>query len=193
MVKALEFIHKTKVEEPPMALLPFHGRLVAGIGKNLRIYELGLKQLLRTTQADVAPQLIVSLQTQGSRIIVRDIQHGVTMVEYCTSTSLISSSPSSTTRLRGGQHPRSWLITNPLLVVTSTAKCLNRSLSRENQSITQNAVPLEQGKVTTGASGDKRTSHCELILMRGAGGRRSHQRSAPPPCGVKGPIWEDIY
>jgi splicing factor 3B subunit 3 len=61
MVKALEFIHKTKVEQPPMALLPFHGRLVAGIGKNLRIYELGLKQLLRTTQADVAPQLIVSL------------------------------------------------------------------------------------------------------------------------------------
>ncbi|KAI9743066.1 MAG: pre-mRNA-splicing factor rse1 [Claussenomyces sp. TS43310] len=80
--KDLEFIHKTKVKEPPMALLPFQGRLVAGIGKILRIYDLGIKQLLRKAQADVAPQLIVSLQTQGSRIIVGDVQQGVTMVVY---------------------------------------------------------------------------------------------------------------
>lgn len=80
--KDLEFIHKTKVEEPPMALLPFQGRLVTGIGKQLRIYDLGLKQLLRKVQSDVTPELIVSLQTQGNRIIVGDIQHGVTMVVY---------------------------------------------------------------------------------------------------------------
>jgi splicing factor 3B subunit 3 len=78
--RQLEFIHKTKVEEPPIALLPFQGRLVAGIGKSLRIYELGLKQLLRKAHNEVAPQLIVSLQTQGSRINVGDVQHGVTMV-----------------------------------------------------------------------------------------------------------------
>ncbi len=29
----LEFIHKTKVEDPPMALIPFQGRLLAAIGK----------------------------------------------------------------------------------------------------------------------------------------------------------------
>jgi splicing factor 3B subunit 3 len=75
-----------------MALLPFQGRLVAGIGKTLKIYNLGLKQLLQKTLADIAPQLIVSLQTQGSRIIVGDIQHGVTMVVWCTNTSLTSSS-----------------------------------------------------------------------------------------------------
>lgn len=78
--KDLEFIHKTKVEEPPMALLPFQGRLAAGIGKILRIYDLGLKQLLRKAQAAVAPQLIVSLSTQGSRIIVGDVQQSITMV-----------------------------------------------------------------------------------------------------------------
>lgn len=78
----LEFIHKTKVEEPPMALLAFQGRLVAGIGKTLRVYDLGLKQLLRKAQADVAPHLIVSLQTQGSRIIVGDVQQGVSFVVY---------------------------------------------------------------------------------------------------------------
>ncbi|KFY96600.1 hypothetical protein V500_02391 [Pseudogymnoascus sp. VKM F-4518 (FW-2643)] len=80
--KDLEFIHKTKVEEPPTALLAFQGRLLVGIGKALRIYDLGMKQLLRKAQADVAPHLIVSLQTQGSRIIVGDVQHGVTMVVY---------------------------------------------------------------------------------------------------------------
>lgn len=78
----LEFIHKTKVEEPPMALLSFQGRLVIGIGKTLRIYDLGVKQLLRKAQADIAPQLIVSLHTQGSRIVVGDIQHGIIIVVY---------------------------------------------------------------------------------------------------------------
>ncbi|KAI0150038.1 CPSF A subunit region-domain-containing protein [Hypoxylon sp. NC0597] len=80
--KDLEFIHKTKVEEPPMALMAFQGRLAAGIGKILRIYDLGLKQLLRKAQASIAPQLIVSLSTQGSRIIVGDVQQGITMVAY---------------------------------------------------------------------------------------------------------------
>jgi len=80
--KDLEFIHKTTVEEPPMALLAFQGRLVAGIGKSVRVYDLGLKQLLRKSQAEVAPQLIVSLQTQGNRIVVGDVQQGVIYVAY---------------------------------------------------------------------------------------------------------------
>lgn len=83
----LEFIHKTKVEEPPTALLAFQGRLLAGVGKTLRIYDLGLRQMLRKSQADVAPQLIVSLSTQGSRIVVGDVQHGVTYVVYKPTTN----------------------------------------------------------------------------------------------------------
>ncbi|KAL1854344.1 pre-mRNA-splicing factor rse1 [Diaporthe australafricana] len=80
--RELEFIHKTKVEEPPMALLPFQGRLLAGIGTTLLIYDLGLRQLLRKSQADVTPNLIVSLQAQGNRIVVSDVQQGVTYVVY---------------------------------------------------------------------------------------------------------------
>jgi len=78
----LEFIHKTKVAEPPMALLPFQGRLLAGIGKTLLIYDLGLRQLLRKAQSEVAPQLIVSLQTQGNRVVIGDVQQGLTYVVY---------------------------------------------------------------------------------------------------------------
>ena len=80
--KELEFIHKTKVEQPPQALLSFQGRLLAGIGKEIRIYDLGLKQLLRKCQAQVAPNLVVGLQTQGSRIIVSDVQESVVYVVY---------------------------------------------------------------------------------------------------------------
>lgn len=87
--RELEFIHKTKVEEPPMALLPFQGRLLAGIGTTLRIYDLGLRQLLRKSQAEVTPNLIVSLQAQGNRIIVSDVQQGVTYVVYKPETNKI--------------------------------------------------------------------------------------------------------
>jgi len=80
--KELEFIHKTKVDEPPLALLGFQGRLLAGIGKDLKIYDLGMKQLLRKAQGQVAPNLINGLQTQGSRVIVSDVQESVTYVVY---------------------------------------------------------------------------------------------------------------
>lgn len=80
--KELEFIHKTKVEEPPLALLAFQGRLLAGVGKDLRIYDLGMRQLLRKAQTQAAPNVIVGLLTQGSRIIVSDVQESVTFVVY---------------------------------------------------------------------------------------------------------------
>lgn len=80
--RELEFIHKTKVDEPPLALLAFQGRLAAGIGPILRIYDLGMKQLLRKCQAPVVPKTIVDLQTQGSRIVVSDVRESVTYVVY---------------------------------------------------------------------------------------------------------------
>ncbi|EPE07260.1 pre-mrna-splicing factor rse1 [Ophiostoma piceae UAMH 11346] len=80
--KQLTFMHKTKVEEPPTAMIPFQGRLLVGIGKVLRVYDLGLKQMLRKAQGEVANKLIVSLQTQGSRIVVGDVEEGVTFVVY---------------------------------------------------------------------------------------------------------------
>ncbi|KAJ5781900.1 uncharacterized protein N7518_010383 [Penicillium psychrosexuale] len=80
--RELEFIHKTQVDEPPLALLGFQGRLLAGVGPILRVYDLGMKQLLRKCQAPVVPKTIVGLQTQGSRIIVSDVRESVTYVVY---------------------------------------------------------------------------------------------------------------
>jgi splicing factor 3B subunit 3 len=81
--KSLEFIHKTKVESPPRAMIPFQGRVAVAIGRDLRIYDLGMRQLLRKAQAvEVVPNLIVDLQTQGSRLVCADVQESVTYVVY---------------------------------------------------------------------------------------------------------------
>lgn len=80
--RSLEFIHKSKVEEPPLALLAFQSRLLAGVGETLRVYDLGMRQLLRKAQAQVAPTTITGLQTQGSRIIVSTISESVIFCVY---------------------------------------------------------------------------------------------------------------
>lgn len=81
--RELEFIHKTRTEEPCLALLGFQGRLLAGVGADLRLFDLGMKQLLRKAQApQCVPNLIVGLQTQGSRIIVSDIAESITYATY---------------------------------------------------------------------------------------------------------------
>lgn len=51
--KRLELVHKTPVEQPPGALLGFQGKLLAGVGRSLRIYEIGLQRLLRKHDSDV--------------------------------------------------------------------------------------------------------------------------------------------
>ena len=80
--RSLEFIHKTKLDIPPLALLAFQGRLLSGEGKFLRMYDLGMRQLLRKAQAQVVPHLLVGLITQGSRIVASDVQDSVTYVVY---------------------------------------------------------------------------------------------------------------
>lgn len=80
--RELEFIHKTKIDHPPTALLAFQGRLLAGVGSDLRIYDLGMKQMLRKCQVKAASNIIVGLQTQGNRVIVSDSQESVTYCVY---------------------------------------------------------------------------------------------------------------
>lgn len=48
--RSLELLHKTEVDDVPKALLAFQGRLVAGVGKALRLYDLGKKKLLRKSE-----------------------------------------------------------------------------------------------------------------------------------------------
>ncbi|KAI9208104.1 CPSF A subunit region-domain-containing protein [Polychytrium aggregatum] len=78
----LEFVHSTPVEDVPYALCQFQGRLLAGIGKCLRIYDMGKRKLLRKCENKQFPNVIVSIQTQGDRIVVADVQESCHYAVY---------------------------------------------------------------------------------------------------------------
>lgn len=80
--RSLEFVNKTPVDDVPMALAAFQGHLIAGVGKALRLYELGKKQLLRKCENNTFPTAILTLNVQGTRIIVGDIQESTFFVAY---------------------------------------------------------------------------------------------------------------
>jgi CPSF A subunit region len=49
----LTILHKTPVEDIPYAICSFQGRVLVGIGKMLRLYDLGKKKLLRKCENKV--------------------------------------------------------------------------------------------------------------------------------------------
>jgi splicing factor 3B subunit 3 len=78
----LNLIHRTEVEDIPSAIAPFQGKLLVGVGKILRIYDLGKKKLLRKCENKHIPNQIVNIQTRGSRIFCSDVQESVYCVTY---------------------------------------------------------------------------------------------------------------
>ncbi|KAH7983418.1 hypothetical protein HPB52_011831 [Rhipicephalus sanguineus] len=78
----LELVHATSVEEAPTALCPFQGRLLAGVGKCLRLYDLGRKKLLRKCENKYIPSAIVSIQSMGNRVVVGDVQESFFFLRY---------------------------------------------------------------------------------------------------------------
>ena len=81
--RELEFFHETEVSEPPLALLAFKGKLLAGIGRNLCLYDCGMRSLLRKAQAtNCVSNRITEIKTQGSRLVVSDQAESVTYVVH---------------------------------------------------------------------------------------------------------------
>ncbi|KAJ3149884.1 Splicing factor 3B subunit 3 [Geranomyces michiganensis] len=78
---SLELLHTTPIEGVPRALCAFQGRLLVGMEKTLRIYDVGKKKLLRKCENKQFPNDIVTLHTQGDRIIVGDSRDSV---HYCS-------------------------------------------------------------------------------------------------------------
>lgn len=80
--KSIELVHKTQVEGVPLSLCQFQGRLLAGIGPVLRLYDLGRRRLLRKCENKLFPNTIVSIQTYRDRIYVGDIQESFHYCKY---------------------------------------------------------------------------------------------------------------
>ncbi|KAI9128782.1 hypothetical protein K1719_000265 [Acacia pycnantha] len=80
--RSLELLHKTQVEGVPLALCQFQGRLLAGIGPVLRLYDLGKRRLLRKCENKLFPNSIVSIHAYRDRIYVGDIQESFHYCKY---------------------------------------------------------------------------------------------------------------
>jgi len=64
----LQLLHRTTVDDGPvLAMAHFQGRLLVGIGKSLKLYEMGKRQLLRKSELRGLPTYVKTLQTAGDR------------------------------------------------------------------------------------------------------------------------------
>ena len=78
----LQLLHKTDVEEVPLAMCEFKGKLLVGVGKTLRLYDCGKKKLLRKCQNELFPNMITKITTYGDRIYVGDMIESVHFAKY---------------------------------------------------------------------------------------------------------------
>lgn len=127
----LEFLHRTEMDDIPGALCGFQGRLVAGVGKILRIYDLGKKKLLRKCENKHIPNQIVNIQSMGQRLYVSDVQESIYFVRYKRAENQIIIFADDT-------HPR-WITATALLdydTIATGDKFGNISILRLPHSVT---------------------------------------------------------
>ena len=70
----VEAFHKTPVDGVPGAVCAFKGRLLAGVGASLRVYEFGKKKLLRKAECGPFPNFVTTVHASGDRVYVGDVQ-----------------------------------------------------------------------------------------------------------------------
>lgn len=83
-VQRLQFLHSTPVEEVPYAIAPCGGRALVGVGRTLRLYDLGTKRLLRKAEARGFPTLITSISPVPGcdRFVVGDAAESIHFVRW---------------------------------------------------------------------------------------------------------------
>lgn len=79
---SIELVHKTEVDEVPLAICPYQGKVLVGVGRILRLYDMGKKKLLKKCVNKHIPNAIVSINAVGHRIYVGDVQESVFAVRY---------------------------------------------------------------------------------------------------------------
>lgn len=77
----LQLTHRTPTNDIPSHLTAFGGRLLAGVGSTMRLYDIGKKQLLRKCEIRL-PHFATTIQTQGWRIFVGDAQSSLLLFQY---------------------------------------------------------------------------------------------------------------
>lgn len=78
----LDFVHDTHTEQIPMALHPFQGRLLAGLSKTLRLYDIGKARLLRKAENVNFLSPIVTLHSSADRVYAQTLADSVHFVKF---------------------------------------------------------------------------------------------------------------
>ncbi|CDK25213.1 unnamed protein product [Kuraishia capsulata CBS 1993] len=78
----LELVHITKTENSIYSVAEFQGKLIVGMKRMLVLYDIGQKQLLRRGVLDTGLNQIVSIVSQGFRLVVADSRDSVRYVVY---------------------------------------------------------------------------------------------------------------
>ena len=73
---------QTHLDDVPVAMAPFQGRLLVGVGRLLRIYDVGKRKMLRKCENKHIPNLIVDIHSLGGRVYVSDVQEAVHFIRY---------------------------------------------------------------------------------------------------------------
>jgi splicing factor 3B subunit 3 len=73
--KRLELVHSTPCEDIPLAFAEYKGKLIAGVGCILRVYEMGIKKLLRKVENKnfQAPIIKIEVEEESGRIFAGDL------------------------------------------------------------------------------------------------------------------------
>ncbi|CAE7661655.1 Sf3b3, partial [Symbiodinium microadriaticum] len=78
----LQLIHSTPLDDVPLCLFPFEGRLLASVGKCLRIYELGKRKLLRKCEYKNIPEGLMWMHVKGDKIFTADLRESFHIFKY---------------------------------------------------------------------------------------------------------------
>lgn len=105
--KGVELLHKTPIEDTPTALCSFQGRLLVGMGKTLRIYDLGKRKLLRKCENKV--RVIVRFGVNETRGEMNDLS------------SFCRISPTSLCRCTPKETELWWLTSRNHSILSSTS------------------------------------------------------------------------
>lgn len=86
----LRLLHKTSCEAIPRVMCSFQERLAVGMGKTLRIYDLGKKKLLRKCENKQIPNMIATISAISDRLYVCDVQESFTCMKYRKEENVLS-------------------------------------------------------------------------------------------------------
>ena len=85
----LRFIHKTQLTDLPLALAPFNRRLLAGVGRAVRVYELGKRKLLKKSETKQLHSTVCHIQhiPNTERLVVGQLTDGFTYLHLSPATN----------------------------------------------------------------------------------------------------------